>query len=109
MLEIRMLPSPAGSPSVVKIVGRLDRFSAATFSRGLASIPGSIRLDCSDLVGIDSAGFAALVMLHDDCRARGDRLVVTDLVTPPRSDWHAWPGLDRLELEHDASGAAAAV
>ena len=98
MLEIRMLPSSSGSPNVVKLVGRLDRFSATTFSQGLASIPGPISLDCSELEGVDSVGFAALVMLHEACRDRGDDCVVTGLITPPREQWNAWPGLDRLFL-----------
>ena len=53
MLEIRVLPSPSGTANVVKVAGRLDRFRAATFARGLAALPGPIRLDCSDLDGID--------------------------------------------------------
>jgi anti-anti-sigma regulatory factor len=108
MLEIRVLPSPSGCANVVKVIGRLDRFSATTFGRGLASLPGSIRLDCSDLAGIDPVGLAALVTVHEMCRARGDRFVVTGLVTPPREDWGAWPGLERLDLgdRSDLEGAA---
>jgi anti-anti-sigma regulatory factor len=98
MLEIRVLPSPSRTTHVVKVVGRLDRFSAATFARGLAALPGSIRLDCSDLDGVDTVGFAALVNLHETCRDRGDRCVITGLLTPPRAEWSAWPGLERLEL-----------
>jgi anti-anti-sigma regulatory factor len=111
MLEIRVLPSPSGTANVVKVVGRLDRFSAATFARGLAALPGSIRLDCSDLDGIDTVGFAALVTLHDRCRDRGDRCVITGLLTPPRHEWSAWPGLERLDLgdqeREDAAGVSA--
>jgi anti-anti-sigma regulatory factor len=93
---------------VVKVAGRLDRFSAATFTRGLAALPGSIRLDCSDLDGIDPVGLAALVTLHETCRDRGDRCVLTGLLTPPRDQWSAWPGLDRLELgdAQERDGAA---
>jgi anti-anti-sigma regulatory factor len=98
MLEIRVLPSPSGTAHVVKVVGRLDRFSAATFVRGLGALPGSIRLDCSDLDGVDTAGFAALVTLHETCRGRGDRCVITGLLTPPRAEWSAWPGIEHLEL-----------
>jgi len=105
-----MLPSSSGSPNVVKLVGRLDRFSATAFSQGLGSLPGPISLDCSELDGIDSIGFAALVMLHEACVGRGDRCVVTGLVTPPPDQWSAWPGLDRLDLgdgprREPASGA----
>ena len=108
MLEIRVLPSPSGTANVVKVVGRLDRFSAATFIRGLAALPGSIRLDCSDLDGIDTIGFAALVTLHETCRSRGDRCVISGLLTPPRDQWNAWPGLERLDLgeRQEREGAA---
>jgi anti-anti-sigma regulatory factor len=108
MLEIRVLPSPSGTANVVKVVGRLDRFSAATFARGLAALPGSIRLDCSDLDGVDTVGFAALVAVHETCRGRGDRCVITGLLTPPRAEWSAWPGLERLDLgeRHEREGAA---
>jgi len=110
MLEIRVLPSPAGSANVVKVVGRLDRFSAAVFTRGLSGLRGPIRLDCSELAGIDSAGFDALVGLHEAWRARGDRFVVNGLVTPPREQWGEWPGLEYLDLgdQPDREGAAGA-
>jgi anti-anti-sigma regulatory factor len=113
MLEIRVLPSPAGSTNVVKVVGRLDRFSAPVFSRGLSGLPGPVRLDCSELTGIDSTGFDALVALHEIWQARGDRFEVSGLVTPPREEWGSWPGLERLNLgdrsdREDAAGAGVA-
>jgi ABC-type transporter Mla MlaB component len=98
MLEIRVVPSPAASATVVKVVGRLDRFSAPVLSRGLADFPGFVRLDCSELSGIDSTGFDALLALHELRRARGDRLVVSGLALPPREEWASWPGLDQLDL-----------
>ena len=58
MFEIRVM-----EPGTVRLSGRLDAAEAERVGNDLLGIQGSVRLDCSELDYISSAGIGVLIEL----------------------------------------------
>ena len=90
MLEIR---NP--STGQVELVGRLDASEAERADQTLRAMTGSLRLDCSGLDYISSAGLGVLIELHKRLVAAGQTLTLANLVPRVRNVF-MYAGLDRL-------------
>jgi anti-anti-sigma factor len=73
-----MVEVEASSPAVVRLHGELDLAGVAHLLSALACLDGDVEVDCSGLDFIDAAGLGAFVRAHQQCAARGVKLVVVD-------------------------------
>jgi anti-anti-sigma factor len=90
MLEIR-----TPSSGQVELVGRLDASEAERADQALRAMTGSLRLDCSGLDYISSAGLGVLIELHKRLLAAGQTLTLANLGPRVRNVF-MYAGLDRL-------------
>jgi anti-anti-sigma factor len=73
-----MVEVEASSPAVVRLHGELDLAGVPRLLSALACLDGDVELDCSGVDFIDAAGLGAFVRVHQQCSARGAKLVVVD-------------------------------
>lgn len=73
-----MVEVEASSPAVVRLHGELDLAGVPRLLPALACLDGDVELDCSGVDFIDAAGLGAFVRAHQQCSARGAKLVVVD-------------------------------
>lgn len=73
-----MVEVEASSPAVVRLHGELDLAGVPRLLSALACLDGDVELDCSGVDFIDAAGLGAFVRAHQQCAARGAKLVVVD-------------------------------
>jgi anti-anti-sigma factor len=66
------------SSSAVRLHGELDLAGVPRLLSALACLDGDVELDCSGVDFIDAAGLGAFVRAHQQCAARGAKLVVVD-------------------------------
>jgi len=90
MLEIR-----TPSTGQVQLVGRLDASESDRADQTLRAMNGPLRLDCSELDYISSAGLGVLIELHKRLVAAGQTLTLANLVPRVRNVF-MYAGLDRL-------------
>lgn len=90
MFEIR-----TAGDGLLQLVGRLDAAEAERADRELRALGGPLRLDCSQLDYISSAGLGVLIELHKRLATGGHTLTLTNLVPRVRNVF-AYAGLDRL-------------
>ncbi len=65
-------------PAVVRLMGELDLAGAPMLRSALAELDGDVELDCSRLDFIDAAGLRAILQGHEECGARGAKLVLVN-------------------------------
>jgi anti-sigma B factor antagonist len=90
MFEIR-----SAGVGELELAGRLDAAEAERADRELRVFEGPLRLDCSQLDYISSAGLGVLIELHKRLAAGGHTLTLSNLVPRVRNVF-AYAGLDRL-------------
>jgi len=90
MFEIRVL-----EPGTVRLAGRLDASEAERVAQELQTIQGSIRLDCSELDYISSAGIGVLIELFKRLQTSGHTMTLVNLLPRVRNIFR-YAGLDRL-------------
>ena len=90
MFEIRM-----SEPGTVRLSGRLDAAEADRVSEELLAIRSSVRLDCSELDYISSAGIGVLIELFKRLQASGQTMTLVNLLPRVRNIFR-YAGLDRL-------------
>jgi len=73
-----MVEVEASSSAVVRLHGELDLAGVPRLLSALACLDGDVELDCSGVDFIDAAGLGAFVRAHQQCAARGAKLVVVD-------------------------------
>jgi anti-anti-sigma factor len=75
------------SGTVIKLPTRFSYSSSGEFNEAIdkaIAAPGEIRIDCSALEYIDSAGIGLLVMSQKKAQSRGGKLVAEHLKAGPR-------------------------
>lgn len=90
MFEIRVL-----EPGTVLLTGRLDAAEAERVGTELLAIQSSVRLDCSELDYISSAGIGVLIELFKRLQASGQTMTLVNLLPRVRNIFR-YAGLDRL-------------
>jgi anti-anti-sigma factor len=90
MFEIRVM-----EPGTVRLSGRLDAAEAERVGDELLAIQGSVRLDCSELDYISSAGIGVLIELFKRLQASGHTMTLVNLLPRVRNIFR-YAGLDRL-------------
>ena len=90
MFEIRVLEE-----GTVRLTGRLDAAEAERVGDELLAIRDSVRLDCSELDYISSAGIGILIELYKRLQNTGHTLTLVNLLPRVRSIFR-YAGLDRL-------------
>ena len=90
MFEIRVVDN-----GVLRLAGRLDAAEAERVAEELLAIRGSVRLDCSELDYISSAGIGVLIELFKRLQASGHTLTLVNLLPRVRNIFR-YAGLDRL-------------
>ena len=90
MFEIRVL-----EPGTVRLAGRLDAAEAERVGSELLAIRSSVRLDCSELDYISSAGIGVLIELFKQLQASGQTMTLVHLLPRVRNIFR-YAGLDRL-------------
>ena len=90
MFEIRVL-----EPGTVCLAGRLDAAEAERMGGELLAIRGPVRLDCSELDYISSAGIGVLIELFKRLQASGETMTLVNLLPRVRNIFR-YAGLDRL-------------
>ena len=90
MFEIRVL-----EPGTVRLAGRLDAAEAERVGQELLAIRQSVRLDCSELDYISSAGIGVLIELFKRLQASGQTMTLVNLLPRVRNIFR-YAGLDRL-------------
>jgi anti-sigma B factor antagonist len=90
MFEIRMM-----EPGTVRLSGRLDAAEAERVGDELLAIRSSVRLDCSELDYISSAGIGVLIELFKRLQASGQTMTLVNLLPRVRNIFR-YAGLDRL-------------
>lgn len=90
MFEIRVL-----EPGTVRLAGRLDAAEAERVGSELLAIRSSVRLDCSELDYISSAGIGVLIELFKRLQASGQTMTLVNLLPRVRNIFR-YAGLDRL-------------
>jgi anti-anti-sigma factor len=65
-------------PAVVRLIGELDLAGAPRLGAVLARLDGDVGLNCSGVDFIDAAGLRAFQKAHEECAARGSKLVLVD-------------------------------
>jgi anti-sigma B factor antagonist len=90
MFEIRVM-----EPGTVRLSGRLDAAEAERVGDELLAIRSSIRLDCSELDYISSAGIGVLIELFKRLQASGHTMTLVNLLPRVRNIFR-YAGLDRL-------------
>ena len=90
MFEIRVVEG-----GIVQLTGRLDAAEADRVSEELLAIRGSVRLDCSELDYISSAGIGVLIELFKRLQSTGHTLTLVNLLPRVRNIFR-YAGLDRL-------------
>jgi anti-anti-sigma factor len=63
-------------PALVRLTGELDLAGGPILCSALAELDGDVALDCSRLDFIDAAGLRAILRGHEECGARGAKLVL---------------------------------
>jgi anti-sigma B factor antagonist len=90
MFEIREVES-----GVLRLTGRLDAAEAERVAAEMSAIRGSVRLDCSELDYISSAGIGLLIELFKRLQASGNTLTLVNLLPRVRNIFR-YAGIDRL-------------
>ena len=90
MFEIRVM-----EPGMVRLSGRLDAAEAERVGNELLAIQSSVRLDCSELDYISSAGIGVLIELFKRLQASGHTMTLVNLLPRVRNIFR-YAGLDRL-------------
>jgi anti-anti-sigma factor len=90
MFEIRVM-----EPGMVRLSGRFDAAEAERVGDELLAIQGSVRLDCSELDYISSAGIGVLIELFKRLQASGHTMTLVNLLPRVRNIFR-YAGLDRL-------------
>jgi anti-anti-sigma factor len=75
------------SGTVIKLPARFSYSSSGEFNAAIdkaIETPGEIRIDCSALEYIDSAGIGLLVMSQKKAHSRGGKLIAEHLKAGPR-------------------------
>jgi len=90
MFEIRVL-----EPGTIRLAGRLDASEAERVAQELFAIQGSVRMDCSELDYISSAGIGVLIELFKRLQTSGHTLTLVNLLPRVRNIFR-YAGLDRL-------------
>jgi len=90
MFEIRVLES-----GTVRLAGRLDAAESERVGAELLAIRSSVRLDCSELDYISSAGIGILIELFKQLQASGHTMTLIHLLPRVRNIFR-YAGLDRL-------------
>ena len=82
-------------PGTVRLSGRLDAAEAERVGDELLAIQSSVRLDCSELDYISSAGIGVLIELFKRLQASGHTMTLVNLLPRVRNIFR-YAGLDRL-------------
>jgi anti-sigma B factor antagonist len=90
MFEIRVLES-----GTVRLAGRLDAAESERVGAELLAIRSSVRLDCSELDYISSAGIGILIELFKQLQGSGHTMTLIHLLPRVRNIFR-YAGLDRL-------------
>ena len=90
MFEIRMDDNGG-----MKLAGRLDAAEAERAADELRAVRQSVRLDCSELDYISSAGIGVLIELYKRLQASGHTVTLTHVLPRVRNIFR-YAGLDRL-------------
>jgi anti-sigma B factor antagonist len=90
MFEIRVLEA-----GTVRLAGRLDAAESERVGAELLAIRSSVRLDCSELDYISSAGIGILIELFKQLQGSGHTMTLIHLLPRVRNIFR-YAGLDRL-------------
>ena len=90
MFEIR-----AGDQGMLRLSGRLDAAEAEAAGEELWAIHNSLRLDCSELDYISSAGIGVLIELYKRLQRSGHTLTLVNLLPRVRNIFR-YAGLEQL-------------
>jgi anti-anti-sigma factor len=68
-----------GSPVNVVIAGEIDVANAPRVDSALATVTGDVRVDCSGVTFVDSAGFHVFDRVHEAAVRRGSSFTLSGL------------------------------
>jgi anti-anti-sigma factor len=77
--------------AVIRMPRRFDYSGGAEFNRKVSSAlntPGTIKLDCSELEYIDSAGIGLLIMSQKKAQSHDSKIIMSNLKVAPKEILH---------------------
>jgi anti-anti-sigma factor len=71
--------STVGFPASIVIAGEIDLATAPRVDSAFATVTGDVRVDCSEVTFVDSAGFHALDRAYEAAVRRGNSFTLSGL------------------------------